>query len=241
MKNFLDGASSWNENSSEDISIINSVQYTTSVFSPPDGGTSSTYPQYFSNFFLGDMECPLGAIECCYTDTRRSSFSGNADMCALDMATAAQSNHIKDSSMTLYKTNSRNQAKCTGFAYDKGSFGDAVKYNTLFHMAMKQNLSNNGYVKNIPGAPMCGCVEQMPIVDKVDCIKPVERYTIDADGNVGVSLSWGSCGKNLKSYYNNDLDKTDMEKLFFNKKVVASGQCAAAATSFMNDQMLISA
>eukprot|EP00815_Leptocylindrus_aporus_P008248 CAMPEP_0116074768 /NCGR_PEP_ID=MMETSP0322-20121206/16215_1 /TAXON_ID=163516 /ORGANISM="Leptocylindrus danicus var. apora, Strain B651" /LENGTH=197 /DNA_ID=CAMNT_0003564657 /DNA_START=55 /DNA_END=648 /DNA_ORIENTATION=+ len=87
LKNFLDGGTAWNENYDEEISVLDSVQYTTSVFSPPDGGTSTAYPQYFSNFYLGDMECPLGAIECCYTSTRSSSsFSGNADICAFDMA-----------------------------------------------------------------------------------------------------------------------------------------------------------
>lgn len=240
LKNFFDGGSAWNDNPSEDLSSINTIGYSTSVFSAPDGGTSAHYPQYFSNFYLGDLECPLGAIECCYTDTRSSSFSGNADMCALDMAGAAKSNHIKDSSMTYFDTNSARQAKCTGFAYEKGSFGDAVKYNTLFHMAMKTNLYNDGYVKNIPGAPMCGCVEQMPIVDKVDCIEPVEGYSIDSNGNVGVEMSWKSCTHtSLKTHYNT-LNKTGMEKYFFNKKVVDQGQCAAAAASFMNDQMLVS-
>lgn len=238
LKNFLDGGSAWNDNKSEDLSVINSVDYQTTVFSTPDGGTSEHYPQYFSNFFLDDLECPLGAIECCYTDTRKSSFSGNADMCALDMSGAAKSNHIKDSSMTFYNTNSAGQAMCTGFAYEKGSFGDAVKYNTLFHMAMKKNLFKDGYLKNIPGAPMCGCVEQMPIVDSASCIEAVEGYTIDSSGSIGVDISWKSCNKNLSRYYNG-LDKTDMEKYFFNKKVVGSGQCDTAAEAFMNDQMLV--
>jgi hypothetical protein len=26
-----------------------------------------------------------------------------------------------------------------------------------------------GYVKNIPGAPMCACAEQMPTVSRADC------------------------------------------------------------------------
>ncbi len=80
----------------------------------------------------------------------------------------------------------------------------------------------------------------MPIVDNADCIEAVEGYTIDDVGNISMNISWKSCDNTLKSYYNNSLDKNDMEKFFFNKKVVASGQCDDATASFMNDQMLVS-
>jgi hypothetical protein len=252
LKNYLDGGSTWNDNYeenksyilSEDAAIIDTVyknDVKTSVFGSPDGGTSTTYPRYFSNFFKGNLECPLGVIECCYTASRLASnpFKGNADICALDMKEAAKSNHIKAMSMTYYDTNSKDQAYCSAFAYDKGSFGDAVKYNTLFHMAMKTNLYNNGLVKNIPGAPLCGCVEQMPIVDNATCIEAVEGYTIDSNGKVGVNISWKNCG-DIPSYYDS-LDRTKTEKYFVNSKIVGKGMCPAAALSFMNDHMLVRA
>lgn len=31
----------------------------------------------------------------------------------------------------------------------------------LFDVAFKQSLYDKGYVKNVPGAPMCGCIEQV--------------------------------------------------------------------------------
>jgi hypothetical protein len=252
LKNFLDGGTTWNENYeengsyvlSEDASIIDKVYVSdakTSVFSSPDGGANTLYPNYFSNFYKGDKECRLGVIECCYTASRLASkpFSGNADICALDMTGAAKSNHIKAMSMTYFDTNAPDQAYCSGFAYENDSFGDAVKYNTLFHMAMKTNLHDNGFVKNIPGAPLCGCVEQMPIVDKADCVEAIEGYTIDSNGNVGLNINWKDCDTDLASYYDT-LDRTETEKMFVNSKIVGSGQCAAAASSFMNDQMLVS-
>ena len=188
-----------------------------SVFASPDGGTSQHYPQYFSNFYRGEIECPLGVIQCCYIGSRRrkSPFSGNADICALETYSDTD-------------TSSPNQAYCTGFAYENGSFGDTVKYNTLFHMAMKTNLYENGFVKNIPGAPLCGCVDQMPIVDNSECIKAVEGYTIDSDGNVSVDITWESCGMDLASYYDT-LQRTTIEKNFVHSKIVGSGQCSAAA------------
>jgi len=254
LKNFLDGGTTWNNNYedssgsyilAQDAAIIDTVYNNdakSSVFASPDGGTSQHYPRYFSNFYRGEKECPLGVIQCCYTDSRLASspFSGNADICALDMAQASKSNHIKARSITYYDTDasSPNQAYCTGFAYENGSFGDAVKYNTLFHMAMKTNLYDNGLVKNIPGAPLCGCVDQMPIIDNSECIKAIEGYTIDSDGNVSVNITWGSCGMDLPSYYDT-LQRTKAEKQFVHSQIVSSSQCSAAAETFMNDQMLI--
>ena len=156
------------------------------------------------------------------------------------MAEASKSNHIHSRSITYYDTDalSPNQAYCTGFAYEKGSFGDAVKYNTLFHLAMKTNLYDNGLVKNIPGAPLCGCADQMPIVDNSDCIKAIEGYTFDSDGNLSVNISWGSCGTDLPSYYDT-LQRSKTEKKLLHSRIVSSGQCSAAAEDFMNNQMLI--
>jgi len=254
LKNFLDGGTTWNNNYeddsgnyklSEDAAVINTVYNSdakSSVFGSPDGGTSQFYPRYFSNFYRGEQECPLGVIQCCYLDSRlpASPFSGNADICALDMAEASKSNHIKARSITYYDTDpsSPDQAYCTGFAYENGSFDDAVKYNTLFHLAMKTNLYDNGLVKNIPGAPLCGCVDQMPIVDHSECVKPVEGYTIDSDGNVSVSISWENCGTDLPSYYDT-LNRAEAEKKFVHSKIVSSSQCPTATERFMNDQMLI--
>lgn len=254
LKNFLDGGTTWNNNHEDaagnydlavDAAIINTVYKNdakSKVFSTPDGGTSAKYPQYFSNFYRADKECPLGVIQCCYTDSRLTSspFNGNADVCALDMAEASKSNHIKARSITYYDTDasSPNQAYCTGFAYENGSFDDTVKYNTLFHMAMKTNLYDKGLVKNIPGAPLCGCADEMPIVDNTECIKAVEGYTIDPNGEISVNISWTGCGTDLPSYYDT-LNRKKAEKKFVHSKIVGSGQCSAAAESFMNDQMLI--
>jgi len=252
FKNYIDGASSWNDHYeeddnyklSEDAAVIPTVDAKTTVFAAPDGGTSAYYPKYFSNFYhIGGEECPLGVITCCYTSSREEAtkpFVGNAEMCALDMTGAAKSNHIKAKSMTFYASEAANQAYCAGFAYEDGSFGDAVKYNTFFHLAMETNLYEKALVKNVPGAPLCGCAEQMPIVDNADCVEPVEGYTIDSNGDVKVNITWKSCGTDLATYYDS-LDRTDMEKYFVKKQIVGSGNCPAAADSFMNDRMYIPA
>jgi hypothetical protein len=256
LKNFLDGGTTWNDNYeangkyvlSEDASIIPELydsQAKTTVFSAPDGGANAKYEQYFSNFYNGDKECRLGVIECCYTASRNPDKSqvldNNAEMCALDLTLAAKSNHIQSPefhpSFTYYGTHEQDDSYCSGFAYEENSFGDSVKYNTLFHMAMMTNLYDKNYVKNIPGAPMCGCLEQMPIVDNAACVKAKEGYTIDSDGTIGVAISWEECGTDLYSYYESLEGRTQTEKFFVKEKIVGRGQCEAAAVSFMNEQM----
>ena len=42
--------------------------------------------------------------------------------------------------------------------------------NTLFQLALKDNFLTRGYVREVPGAPMCGCVEKMPVVTDAACL-----------------------------------------------------------------------
>jgi len=254
LKNFLDGGTPLNDyvetttdgeveySLTEDASVIvdsyEDAKKTT--FSSPDGGANAKYDKYFSNFFRGDMECPLGVIECCYTDSRldNSPIVDNAEMCAMDLTVAKRTNHIAAGSYTVFNTEAADKTYCSGFAYEADSFGDKVKYNTLFAMAMKTNLYDKGYVKNIPGAPMCGCVEQMPIVTNAACTKVVEGYTINKEGDISINLSWEDCGMSLAAYYDS-LDRPDMEKMFVKKMIVGDGKCPDAITSFMSDKMMV--
>lgn len=250
LKNFLDGGTTWNNhvetNSGEyvlqDDAAVIAKEYASStsseIYSAPDGGADAEYERYFSNFFTSEEECPLGVIECCYTSNRSTNFVGNAEMCALDLTPARQSNHIANNAFTIYDGNDPNDIYCTGFAYEADSFGDDVKYNTLFHMAMKTNLYDKGYVGNVPGAPLCGCIEQMPIVDGADCVKAVEGYKLGSDGSVALNITWEGCGELRK--YVDTLDKTDTEKYFIKEKLVEKGTCDAAAKSFMNERMYVS-
>ena len=49
---------------------------------------------------------------------------------------------------------------------------------------MYDHMHQRGYVENIPGAPMCGCIEQMPTVTRSDCtqIDLTEVWRMDFDG-----------------------------------------------------------
>ena len=43
------------------------------------------------------------------------------------------------------------------------------KGNNLFYMSMYDHMYQRGYVRNVPGAPMCACAENMAIVTRADC------------------------------------------------------------------------
>ena len=55
------------------------------------------------------------------------------------------------------------------------------KANTLFYVSMYDHLYQRGYSRNVPGAPMCGCAEKMPIVTRADCteIEALEFWRFD--------------------------------------------------------------
>jgi len=230
----------------DDAAVILSLADDSSktVFGTPDGGTSAYYDRYFSNFYSGGKECQLGVIECCYTSSRKSAtgrtdLEDNAEMCALDLTEAKKSNHIKARSFTVYGTQAADDTYCSGFAYEEDSFSEKVKYNTFFHMAMTTNLYENGFVKNIPGAPLCGCVEQMPIVDNAACVKVNEGYSMDEEGTVSIDISWEDCGTDLASYYQTLSKRSELEKYFVSSKIVGTGNCEAASASFLGDQGMV--
>jgi len=252
LKNFLDGGTTWNNNYETasgaysltgDKAIIDAVRASdgmNAVFSAPDGGADAAYPGYFSNFLNDGQECRMGAITCCYTGTRTSNtLPVNAEMCAHDMSLSAKSNHIKMKSYTIFNT-SADDVYCQGFAWEEDSFSDAVKYNTLFDMTMTNLFdTDKGYVGNIPGAPMCGCAEQMPIIDGAACTAVIEGYKISS-GTISVNLSWKDCDEgSLVDHYKALAGRGETEKFFMDAKIVPDGECEKAANSFMNDRMLV--
>ena len=251
LKNFLDGGTTWNDNYeqdgkynlSEDAAVIVDLydNAKTVVFAAPDGGTKEAYgPGYFSNLYNGDKECRMGAITCCYTANRKGNEEDNSEACAHDMYLSAKSNHIKGRAYTIFDTKSTDKTFCTGFAWEPNSFSDAVKYNTLAHMAMKDNLYDSGRVKNIPGAPMCGCVEQMPIITNAACTEAVEGYMINmVEQSISLSLSWVPCETNLLEHYAKLEGRTDTETRFMKDKIVGEGNCKGAIKDFLNDKMLV--
>eukprot|EP01083_Nonionella_stella_P006871 19898_1 len=106
-------------------------------------------------------------------------------------------------------------------------------------MAIGENLFEHGRVRNIPGAPMCGCAEQMPIITNAACTKVIEGYMLNPDGSITANMSWEDCGMNLLDYYKSLPGRQYTEGFFLEARLVGEGKCPEAMESFMNDRMLI--
>mmetsp|Transcript_614 Transcript_614/g.699 ORF Transcript_614/g.699 Transcript_614/m.699 type:complete len:819 (-) Transcript_614:14-2470(-) len=112
---------------------------------------------------------------------------------------------------------------------------------------MYDHMYQRGYVENIPGSPMCGCVEHMPVVTRADCTQTnlEEHYTFKKNTNApgfsstidNVKLQYQACqGANNK---NNDLEAfveqlvndgklSTTEQDIFKTRVVGDNNCPIA-------------
>jgi hypothetical protein len=152
-------------------------------FVNPNGGIA--WPDsYHRNF---DLEtCDAEAVMCCWKATRKGTnpmiTTGNANICHHDIADSPKSARVAGG-QTLFLEDSEGTSVCHGFYWDGDSKASDYKGNLLFHVAMEHGLLNNGFVRNVPSAPMCACVEQMPTVSKAGCsdVSVVETFKVIDD------------------------------------------------------------
>ena len=216
----------------EDFSRINSF-YTSSAQQ-----SVVEYPNYMKNF----EECEYRAAYCCWIQDRQANDNNgncndpyeencvdkdpadNADLCYVDMSLAPKSAHVQ-SGYSIFPgddDDGEGAIHCHGFAWgDDLSAPDArYKGNNLFYVSLYDHFYTRGYVRNVPGAPMCGCAEQMPIVSRADCTEmdvsekfqykylPESGFTVTQKS---VAIEFNSCegvdadgnddNNDLESYY----------------------------------------
>merc|ERR1711862_108488 len=84
---------------------------------------------------------------------------------------------------SIYGQYQTNDVYCEAFAWgtDKGSIKSALKGNALFEIGFANML--NGSVEQIPGAPLCGCLDRMPVVTNTKCTQ-----VTSADSSVDVTF-----------------------------------------------------
>jgi hypothetical protein len=192
--------------------------------------------------------CSLRAAMCCYPARRsggqRVDADDNSNACYMDFSKAQQSSHVRDGYSIYSGAGNEGALHCHGFAWgnDYGFPGAAFKGNTLFEVAMVKGLSTNGHVGHLPGAPMCGCVENMPAVTRADCTKTTVSQTVTikysptdqfvAEANIG-SINHNDCG-DLSTYYDTLVANGEAsmnEKARLDKHLV--GDCTPALTDFL--------
>uniref|UniRef100_A0A7S4RFU7 Uncharacterized protein n=2 Tax=Ditylum brightwellii TaxID=49249 RepID=A0A7S4RFU7_9STRA len=207
-------------------------------------------------------ECTAGAAMCCYVADRFKGTCGggkcvfgepedNSDVCYVDMANAPYSARVA-SGIAVYDkvdssegSDSEGNVYCHGFAWDAAddtAASSRYKGNLLLKVGMKDHLYDKGYVQNVPGAPMCGCIEQMPVVSKAACTDLVaeETWQIEKDANgvflvssVGVDIAYGDC---------TDLATKAKElnpDIAYENYLIGDGQCHSAVDSFLAGEGIV--
>ena len=160
------------------------------------------------------------------------------------------SNNLNTNGFTLFRGDNNDgegAAHCHGFAFSNNDLDAETRYkgNNLFYVSMYDHLYKRGYARNFPGSPMCGCVEQMPVVTRSDCtqVDVTETFTFQYDPSSGfsvvvsnVDVDFNAC-QGLKR--NNDLSSyvarletegkvTLAQKNELKKHLVENGNCPNA-------------
>lgn len=144
-------------------------------------------PDYLRDNFLEG--CEAQAIMCCWVQDRQANDNNgncadndcydkdpadNTDVCYVDLAASAESNHV-EGGFAIFPGDSANtgegDAHCHGFAWSNDVNAPDYRYrgNALFYVSMYDHLETRGYVRNVPGAPMCSCIDKSPTVSRSDC------------------------------------------------------------------------
>lgn len=212
--------------------------------------------------------CELNTVMCCWVADRRADNDGNCatplsencvdadpadntDLCYVDNTRSPQANHV-DGGFILFPNNVEGPTHCHGFVFsdDESEESALYKANNLFYVSMYDHLRNRGYVRNVPGAPMCGCLEQMPTVSRSDCTQTEHDYyytfTYNGDSSLSATVSGrkvkfiscdGETPNDLESKYEQmvDNEKVTDQMDAFNEIVVGSGNCENAINDFMED------
>jgi len=181
----------------------------------------------------------------------------NTDLCAVDMARSTTSSHVTDGFAYFLGDNNGGEGAihCHGLAWGNDMMETDARFraNNLFYVSMYDHMHNRGYVRNVPEAPMCGCVEKMPIVSRADCTEMAvnEQWLFTWDSTTdtfsveleSASIKYNGC---QGSPANNDLESfmrrlaeedrvTHDEFYDFKKTVVGNNQCDKAINRGITD------
>jgi len=137
---------------------------------------------------------------------------------------------------------------CHGLAWGEDEMEADFRYraNNLFYVSMSDHLHDRGYVRAVQGAPMCSCVENMPIVSRSDCTeitaKEFYKFTFPKDysGEISatldyVDINFNACrakqNNNLERFYERLRDEGRVSKAKYDRfrnTIVGDHKCSAA-------------
>jgi len=176
----------------------------------------------FPDTYLEDNfgNCHSQSVMCCWVQDRQAGDGNgncedddceeadpmdNTDICYNDFKAAHLSNHVRGG-FSIYKDEQEGDTHCHGFAWPDKKMDANYRYrgNVLFFVSMQDHLNTRGYAGAVPGAPMCSCVEKMPVVSRADCteVGVEETYTfefssVQTEVQISdISISFNQCTNN---------------------------------------------
>lgn len=244
-KKYFDGGTIWNEEVETLLEtgtvtkrLREDASQVKNFYDGPAQFGSVEWPNDLSNFDLDT--CEIHAAMCCWvTDRQANDNNGNcaspydtgcidkvpadnADLCATKLDAAPESVRAEsDAGVGVHhgdNADGEGAFHCHGMAWsnDPHHFTARYKANNLFYISMYDHLYQRGYVRNVPGAPMCACVEQMPVVTRSDCTQTdvQETYEVTCNANpdapgctaviAKINVDFNAC-RGIDNRNNNDL------------------------------------
>jgi len=229
------------------------------------------WPDEIDNF----KECEVRAAMCCWVSDRQAGDNNgncntpyderctnadpgdNTEICAVDMARSGNSSIYMEDGASFYPGNSEGSTHCHGFAWGTDLTEPEYRYaaNNLFYISMYDHMHQRGYVRNVPGSPMCGCLEKMPVVSRADCteIEALEIWKFDWKADAGLNgeglltasldraeIEFNACNgrgrnNNLEAYYDRlyHEGRASLEDRQMVKRTLVGDDNCAAGRDFM--------
>lgn len=123
--------------------------------------------------------CKAHAAQCCWPRDRQAKdnngncnkeydencvdkdVADNTDLCYNELDKAPYAIGIDANGFSTY--DNEGPIHCHGFAWSTDTQETTSRYkaNALFFVSMYDHMYQRGYVENVPGSPMCGCVEHV--------------------------------------------------------------------------------
>merc|ERR1712176_1462929 len=228
-----------------------------------------SFPSDMSNF----EDCDLRAVMCCFVQDRQANDNNgncatpynencvdsdpadNTDICYVDMERAPTSSRT-EKGFNIFAGEDDGDSHCHGFAWAENILDPTSRYkgNNLFYVTLYDHLVSRGYVGNVPGAPKCGCVEQMPVVTRADCTEivptkeDIEFSYFKGEFNVSLvelEIKFNACqgannnNNDLEAYYERLTDEgkmSEVELAELRQHLVGETYCPEAIKSFLDEK-----
>lgn len=227
-KEYFDGNTFWNEEYQTDLDPLipgepsnvleDDAERVDDLYETVLTRVPFQWPDYMPNF----EDCGVRSAMCCWTTDRQANDNNgncaqpydqncvdadpadNCDLCGVDITrSGGDSVHMGDGFATYPgdDNNGEGAIHCHGLAWGQDFMEPDARFkaNNLFYVSMSDHMHDRGYVRNVPGAPMCGCLEKMPIVSRSDC---TEMHALEV-----WKFSWDAA----EQVFEPDLDRTKIE------------------------------